>query len=372
MEGNVIRPRLDKYKESRAKMEKLEEESDTEIDALPPTLDLDTKETPAKQQKDFLDVSLEHHLAHPKSYPWDVSVYEVMDLIGGHSAVGNLLYRLLGWVAIHPEAQERIYREAVAALEADEEADGRRIIKLSHRTKMPFTDSSILETLRLASSPIVPHVANRSTTLSGFDVEEGTMILFNTYHLNMSEDYWKCPREFRPERFLVQVPVVADGLSKGIKYCPSSSSIGSNDNSDSNVPNVIVDVISGTINNNSIKDDIDELVTATNGQAKCVKMEECKGEEKYWNEKCILEPGNKFQVSKPDHFFPFSFGRRACLGYKMVTFISFSILANLCLNYKLVPVDADSVKLQLTPKGSLALSPDDCYKIDLVPRKSCE
>lgn len=365
MEGKILRPRLEKYQGSRA--EKLLDESELENqDTLPPTLDtLDTKGLPVKQ-KDFLDVSLEHHLAHPKSYPWDVSVYEVMDLIGGHSAVGNLLFRLLGWIAIHPEAQERIFEEAHAALMADNQTGdecGPTFIKLSHKSRMPFTDSAILETLRLASSPIVPHVANRSTTLSGFDIEEGTMILFNTYHLNMSDEYWKCPQEFRPERFLIQVPISQEAGT--IKYCPSSSSIGSNSSNcdsveqNSSVPKVIVDVIDGDdeivsigLNNNSIKE------SKFDGE-----------EEKYWKEKCILEPGNKFQVSKPDHFFPFSFGRRACLGYKMVTLISFSILANLCLNYKLNPVGEDSIKQQLKPKGSLALSPDNCFQLDLVPRK---
>lgn len=497
----MIRPRLEKYQDSRK--DDADEDEDDE-DFLPPSLDLD-KEGPESGQKDFLDVSLEHHLAHPKSYPWDVSVYEVMDLIGGHSAVGNLLMRLLGWVSLHPEAQERIRMEGLAALAEDTDGEGvaedtdggvaedmdkgarskdkretrrgEKMVRLHHRSKMPFTDAAILETLRLASSPIVPHVANRSTTLAGFDVDEGTMILFNTYHLNMSNEYWKCPKQFRPERFLIQVPIQEDstGLTR-IKYSASSSSLGSNCDSsstpdsssalrstsglhsnvlgsssglDSNVlhsssgldsvqmePKVVIDVIPGMrgfqnrkhdtkeengnkvgFNNNSIglengskvmehdttmerkglKEGRDEGKHVMNsikdqekiggkdvGDKKELKREkkneeeerkkkkeeeERKEEEEYWNQKWILEPGFKFQVSKPDHFFPFSFGRRACLGYKMVTFISFSILANLCLKYKLLPVGSlESVQKQLEPKGSLALSPDDCFQLQLIPR----
>ena len=484
----MIRPRLDKYQDSR-KDDGDEDEDDG--DFLPPSLDLD-KEGSESGQKDFLDVSLEHHLAHPKSYPWDVSVYEVMDLIGGHSAVGNLLMRLLGWVSLHPEAQERIRMEALAALAEDadgegvaEDADGgvaedmdkrtgtrnmedkretrrgeRKMVRLHHRSKMPFTDAAILETLRLASSPIVPHVANRSTTLAGFDVDEGTMILFNTYHLNMSNEYWRCPKEFRPERFLIQAPIQEDSTGLGpIKYSASSSSLGSNCDSSStpesssalgsssgphsNIlgsssevnsvqmePKVVIDVVpemrsfqnkkhdtkeeSGNkvgFNNNSIglengskvmehdttmerkgfkeegRDEEKHVANSINNQEKIEGKDvegkkELKGEKKnqeeerkkeeeeeYWNQKWILEPGFKFQVSKPDHFFPFSFGRRACLGYKMVTFISFSILANLCLKYKLVPVGSlELVQRQLEPKGSLALSPDDCFQLELIPR----
>lgn len=113
---------------------------------------------------------------------------------------------------------------------------------------------------------------------------QGTMIMFNSYHLNMSEDFWKQPRKFDPSRFL-----------------------------------------------------------ATSDTGKTV-------------------------LTKPDNFFPFSCGRRACLGYKMVTAITFTIVANVCLKYVMSAVDSKQVSEQLCPKGSLALCPDHTFELQLTKR----
>lgn len=244
--------------------------------------------------RDFLDLSLEHHFDQPEKYTWDALVYEVLDLIGGHSAVGNLLMRLLGLLALDQSCQDRIVDEAQAAFkEHGDDLNG--TITLEHRSIMPFTEATILETLRLASSPIVPHVATKDSTIQGFDVDEGTMILFNSYNLNMSEAFWTEPKKFNPMRFLVK-----------------------------NQPD--------NCNNNE------------------------------------AEATERYVINKPENFFPFSCGRRACLGYKMVTTITFSAIANLCLKFKLSPRDEADVMKQLKPKGSLALCPDNCFDLILTPR----
>lgn len=79
----------------------------------------------------------------------------------------------------------------------------------------------------------------------------------------------------------------------------------------------------------------------------------------------------KYKVQKPEHYFPFSWGKRACLGYKMVQTITFCSVANLMLNYSIRPVQGGYTELekQLQPKGCLALRVDDCYDLQLVPRR---
>ncbi|XP_054161103.1 cytochrome P450 307a1-like [Oppia nitens] len=244
---------------------------------------------------DFLELMLEHYVENPSSaMSWPIMLYEMGDLVGGHSAVGNLLMRLLGWVALNERVQQELYEEAVRALAKQPNDD--RLIRLDHRPLMPVTEASILETLRLTSSPIVPHVNREDTTLQGYDIEKGTMVLFNTYYLNMSDKYWSEPQEFRPQRF----------VSKSY--------------------------------------------------------------------------GNASHISKPDHFFPFSSGRRSCLGYKMVQTIAFAALANLVLNFQLTPATesttgaaadsgADKIRSQLAPKGCLALDlSDNCFQVALSPR----
>ncbi|CAG2174340.1 unnamed protein product, partial [Oppiella nova] len=234
---------------------------------------------------DFLELMLEHYVRNPSSMSWSVCMYEIGDLVGGHSAVGNLLMRLIGFVALNPNVQNQLYIEAKNALKRRPNDEG--IINLEHRPVMPLTEASILETLRLTSSPIVPHVNKVDATLQDYDIEKGTMILFNTYYLNMSAEYWSDPQQFKPSRFV------------------SSS-------------------------------------------------------------------GSVSHISKPDHFFPFSSGRRACLGYKMVQTITFTAIANLVLNFEISALNDEQrseMSRQLAPKGCLALDlSDKCFKVSLSPR----
>lgn len=112
------------------------------------------------------------------------------------------------------------------------------------------------------------------------------MVLFNTYHLNFTADYWKDPYAFDPSRF-----VSTDG-----------------------------------------------------------------------------------SVRKPEYFFPFSFGRRSCLGYKLVYSVLFLTAANLLLRFRLVPSGAENTRRMkdlMQPKCTLALPlSEDCFHFRLVPRSS--
>lgn len=320
METNVIKPRLIEYQKKRRDLNQGEGDHplEHETNDNDHTIHQDQGKTSHdeassfdendwREGRDFLDLSIEHHLKNPTAYPWDVSVFEVMDLIGGSSAVGNLLYRLLGHLAVNPDIQDDIRKEAEAALSPDSGG----VINLDQRSKMPLTESCILETLRIASSPIVPHVAVKDSTVGGFDVDGGTMVMFNTYHLNMSSKYWVNPQKFNPKRFLVK---------SGSRDQKTQS------NSEERTEN------------NNQNDDEDDVL------------------------------GESWQILKPDHFFPFSCGRRACLGYKMVTYISFCAVANLCYKFKIGSNDLIQIEKDLTPKGSLALSPDNSYELTLTPR----
>jgi cytochrome P450 family 307 subfamily A len=301
--------------------------------------------------KDFLDVSLEHHFQFKEQYPWEVAVYEVLDLIGGSSAVGNLGMRTLGFLALNPAYQEIIAREAHYARQKTRESEELRdidhnesheSISLDHRSFMPFTEACLMETLRLASSPIIPHVANRDSTIQGMHVEKGTMVLFNTYILNMSENYWKNPKDFNPRRFLVRrdkddheedfdVGGEEDPRQKGTSLNNNDSSEEETDKSKARVTRIL---------NNS----------ETN-----------------------IIPG-EWKLLKPEHFLPFSCGRRACLGYKMVMTTAFVVLANTCASFTLSPEDdeaAEDIKHQLRINGNIALPLHEkgCFRLKLHKRE---
>lgn len=87
-----------------------------------------------------------------------------------------------------------------------------------------------------------------------------------------------------------------------------------------------------------------------------------------WSEPNKFDPSRFIvdgQIKKPDYFLPFGGGRRSCMGYKMVQFLSFSIIANLIKSYSLLPCPGDKFRVQ---SGSLAM-PENSYKFQFIARQ---
>lgn len=68
--------------------------------------------------------------------------------------------------------------------------------------------------------------------------------------------------------------------------------------------------------------------------------------------------GAKF---KPAHFLPFGGGRRSCVGYKLVQFVSFVVVSNLVKNFDICSIPGE--KYQEMTIGNLAL-PTQTYKFE--------
>lgn len=223
----------------------------------------------SNEQTDYVDSLINHVTQNlePKM-EWETALFALEDIIGGHSAVGNFMVKVFGYVVQNPIVQQGIFDEVERTLAA---VNGKSTIELSDRPNMPYTEAVIMESLRLISSPIVPHVANQDSTLGGFFVAKDTLLFLNNYELSMSEELWTRPNAFEPERFI------------------------------------------------------------QNGR-----------------------------IVKPDHFLPFGGGRRSCLGYKMVQFISFAVLTNTIQHFELSPKPC--TQIIVTP-GSLALS-EKSYEFD--------
>ncbi|XP_018568738.1 cytochrome P450 307a1-like [Anoplophora glabripennis] len=145
--------------------------------------------------KDFTDALL-IHLEEDPNMNWQHIIFELEDFIGGHSAIGNLVMITLASVVKYPEVAEHIQKEVDAVTK------GKRSPNLFDKANMPYTEATLWEALRKASSPIVPHVATTDTEIDGYKIEKGTMVFLNNYELNVGEDYWNNPEKFMPERFL--------------------------------------------------------------------------------------------------------------------------------------------------------------------------
>lgn len=113
-------------------------------------------------EEDYVDCLINHVKtgAEPKMN-WDVAMFALEDIIGGHSAVGNLLVKILGYLVTRPQVQK------TAQEEIDRVEISGRFVGLENRGNMPYTEAIILEAIRLIASPIVPHVANQDSSIAG-------------------------------------------------------------------------------------------------------------------------------------------------------------------------------------------------------------
>jgi len=72
---------------------------------------------------DFTDLLLIYHLKNPDQLSWMQTSYIIGDLLGGSTAIGNLLFRIFGFLALYPHFQDAILQEAKQALENDPEKE---------------------------------------------------------------------------------------------------------------------------------------------------------------------------------------------------------------------------------------------------------
>nr|QUH22253.1 cytochrome P450 307a1 [Megoura viciae] len=148
-----------------------------------------------QEPTDFTDALLMSLRKEPR-LKMDHVLFELEDFIGGHSAVGNMVMLALSMVATRPHVAQEIRDEAKQV------TGGQRLVRLYDKPDMPYTEATLFETLRVISSPIVPHVATEDTTIKGFKISKGTCIIINNYEINTSPAYWDNPDVFDPNRFV--------------------------------------------------------------------------------------------------------------------------------------------------------------------------
>lgn len=132
---------------------------------------------------------------------WDTALFALEDIVGGHSAVGNFLVKLLAYIVNEPQVQARMQMEID---EITRVGDGYRNVNIYDKASMPYSESVIYEAIRLIASPIVPRVANQDCIVQGYKIKKGTMVFLNNYDLSMSNELWNEPEKFQPERFVIE------------------------------------------------------------------------------------------------------------------------------------------------------------------------
>lgn len=295
-------------------------------------------------EKDFTDALLKS-LAQDPEVNRNTIIFMLEDFLGGHSAIGNLVMLILGYVVRYPNIGKQIQEEVDRVT-----MNGSRKVTLFDIEEMPYTVSTIYEVLRYSSSPIVPHVATDDVAIAGYGVSKGTIVFINNYDLNMSSKYWNEPEKFKPERFLEEIPtpktVTATNRNNNVSIksvrtdpdCASDSGVECEDVEGAKMRRDSEET-ADKINNNS------KMATET-GATQTTKA--------------------KLRIRKNiPHFLPFSIGKRTCIGQNLVRGFSFIMVANILQQYDVSISDKKLIKMY---PGCVAV-PAETYPLALTVRQ---
>ena len=136
---------------------------------------------------------------------------------------------------------------------------------------------------------------NTENSTTGYSVKENTVVFINNHELNMSEKYWGADAKlYRASRFLVQRQEANLGYNSRTAAAASESASG--------------------------------------------------GES---------DPSADLVLLRPPHFKPFSIGKRACMGYKIVETVTLALVIAVVKNFELhLTKDSSAIKF---PMGQLAV-----------------
>lgn len=112
---------------------------------------------------DLVDNMLDaaNQLDRDDGFDLNIGLFSLEDIIGGHSAITNFIVKTLAFLVDRPDVQRYIQEEVDAVIRISGS------IGLADRSQMPYTEAVVYESLRLIASPIVPHLANRDTSIDG-------------------------------------------------------------------------------------------------------------------------------------------------------------------------------------------------------------
>ncbi|XP_038075544.1 cytochrome P450 2J6-like [Patiria miniata] len=158
----------------------------------------------SEEPRDLMDVYLrEMRSKEERNIPTHLSVMNlvlvVSDLfVAGTETTANTLRWGLLFMMLHPEIQSRVQQEL------DTVVGRERLPQLADRRNLPYTEAVILELERRGNVvPLgLPHKAAADTTLAGYTVPKGSLVVANHWALNIDSEVFPDPLVFNPERFL--------------------------------------------------------------------------------------------------------------------------------------------------------------------------
>ncbi|XP_055385573.1 methyl farnesoate epoxidase-like [Condylostylus longicornis] len=116
----------------------------------------------------------------------------------GSETTSNTLGFGLIYMLHYPEILEKVRAEIYGVIGQN------RLLKLSDRNNLPYTEAVIYEIQRISSvAPLaIIHRTLQTVNYQNYIIPKNTLALVSIYSLNMDKKYWIDPHNFRPERFL--------------------------------------------------------------------------------------------------------------------------------------------------------------------------
>nr|XP_020731161.1 cytochrome P450 2J2-like [Odocoileus virginianus texanus] len=155
------------------------------------------------ETRDFIDaylLEIEKHKGNATSSFHDENlIYSTLDLFtaGTETTSTTLRWGLL-LMALYPEIQEKVQAEIDRVLGQSEK------VSTAARESMPYTNAVIHEVQRFGDIiPMnVPREVTVDTTLNGYHLVKGSMVMTNLTALHRDPEEWANPDMFNPEHFL--------------------------------------------------------------------------------------------------------------------------------------------------------------------------
>ncbi len=149
---------------------------------------------------DMLDALLDARLSD------DEILYSLVDMfVAGVNTVSTTLEWLLLLLTKHPQVQARARSAARAC---------------ASRERAPYVSAVLKEVMRAKPPLLLPRQAVKDSTIGGYAVPAGRIVLANNWALTQGAAWWHAPEAFRPERWLEEEARL-DG-SSACKFIPYS------------------------------------------------------------------------------------------------------------------------------------------------------
>ncbi|XP_059197505.1 cytochrome P450 2U1 [Centropristis striata] len=155
--------------------------------------------------RDLVDMYLIEMLAQraageeDSSFTEDYLFYIIGDLfIAGTDTTANTVLWILLYMVLHPDIQDKVQAEI------DEVIGTHRVLSLTDKGTLPFTEATIMEVQRLTVAvPLaIPHMVSETTVFRGYTIPKGTVIVPNLWSVHRDPTQWDDPDSFNPARFL--------------------------------------------------------------------------------------------------------------------------------------------------------------------------